>query len=412
LLHTSDWHLGRSLHGVDLTEGLAAYLDHLVDLARQVRPAATLVAGDVYDRAVPPVGAVQLLEESLTRLAELTQVIVISGNHDSATRLGFAAGLMRPEIKLVTRLDQIGRAVEVADPDGGPGALIYPAPFLDAYAAADYFSDQDNPVARSHEAVTAAALGRVRLDLARRGLGGVAGGDPAASDKAADAANRQSRAANGRPATVVMGHAFVVGGAASESERDLTVGGVATVPVGVFAGIDYVALGHLHGPQRIAAPEPQLIRYSGSPLAFSFSETGQTKSTAVVTLGGASPAAELVPAPVPRPLSQVEGMIADLESRRFDDLADHWLRVTVTDPSRPEDLVQRLRRRFPHALVIRHLPSGPALGGPGRPVTAASDPSRVVAEFIEFAGGAPPTEAELGEVGRALEAARRGGEGR
>jgi exonuclease SbcD len=403
LLHTSDWHLGRSLHGVDLTEALAAYLDHLVELARAVRPAAALVAGDVYDRAVPPVAAVELLEESLTRLAELTQVIVISGNHDSATRLGFAAGLMRPEIKLVTRLDQIGSAVEVADPDGGPGALIYPVPFLDAYAAADHFSDEETAVARSHEAVTAAALGRVRRDLARRGLGATARGDPTASGKA----DGGGRASGGRPATVVMGHAFVVGGAASESERDLTVGGVATVPAGVFAGIDYVALGHLHGPQRIAAPAPQLIRYSGSPLAFSFSEAGQTKSTAVVTLGGGGPDAELVPAPVPRPLSQVEGTIADLESRRFDDLADHWLRVTVTDLSRPEDLVQRLSRRFPHTLVIRHLPSGPALDGPGRRVTAASDPSQVVAEFIEFAGGAPPTSAELREAGRALEAARR-----
>ncbi|MDR2254301.1 MAG: exonuclease subunit SbcD, partial [Bifidobacteriaceae bacterium] len=135
LIHTSDWHLGRSLHGVDLLEHQAAHLDHLVDLTRSVRPAAVLVAGDVYDRAVPPVGAVEVLEDTLARLAELTRVIIISGNNDSATRLGFGAALMRPEIQLFTGIGRVGQAVELADPGGGAAALVYPIPFLDVYEA-------------------------------------------------------------------------------------------------------------------------------------------------------------------------------------------------------------------------------------------------------------------------------------
>ncbi|MDR2567158.1 MAG: exonuclease SbcCD subunit D [Bifidobacteriaceae bacterium] len=445
LIHTSDWHLGRSLHGVDLLEYQAAYLDHLVELVRDRRPAAVLVAGDVYDRAVPPVGAVQLLEESLTRLAELTRVVVISGNHDSATRLGFGSRLMRPEIKLFTRLGQVGQAVEVPDPAGGPGALVYPIPFLDVYAAAEHFGTDETPIARTHEAVFAVAAERIRADLARRGLaegarpnreedgevglrrrgelGGVngrtvAGNGRTPAEEQGEAGDGRGRTAAGnndstirgdRPAVVAMAHAFVVGGEGSESERDLTVGGIATVPAGVFAGMDYVALGHLHGPQRIAAPEAQAIRYSGSPLAFSFSEAGHVKSTAVVRLEPNGAEVELVPAPVPRPMSEAQGSLEELESSRFDGVADHWLRVTVTDRSRPEDLVQRIARRFPHALVTRHLPKGLAAAGPGGKVTAASDPTQVVAQFLEFAGGAPPSQNELREIGLALEAVQAAG---
>ncbi|MDR1634793.1 MAG: exonuclease SbcCD subunit D C-terminal domain-containing protein [Bifidobacteriaceae bacterium] len=395
LIHTSDWHLGRFLHGVDLLEHQAAYLDHLVDLVRDERPAAVLVCGDVYDRAVPPVGAVQLLEESLIRLAEATQVIVISGNHDSATRLGFGSKLMRPEIKLFTRLSQVGQAVTVPDPDGGPGALVYPVPFLDVYAAAEGFSSQENSVARSHEAVFAAAAKRIRADLARRGLA------------APPAPAGHAQLGSDRPAVVAMAHALVVGGEPSESERDLTVGGIATVPAGVFELIDYVALGHLHGPQRIAAAESQLIRYSGSPLAFSFSEARQVKSTAMVRLEPGGPRTELIPAPVPRPMAQVEGTLAELESRRFDPVAQNWLMVTVTDQSRPDNMTGRIARRFPHALVTRHLRAGPAGTAATGRVTAASDPLQVVADFLEYAGGTPATDAEQQEIRKALEAVGR-----
>ncbi|MDR1441138.1 MAG: exonuclease subunit SbcD [Bifidobacteriaceae bacterium] len=407
LIHTSDWHLGRSFHNVDLLDHHAAYTDHLVELVREVRPTAVLIAGDVYDRAVPPVGAVRLLEESLTRLAELTRVIVTAGNHDSATRLGFAAGLMRPEIQLITRLDQIGQAIELEDDQGGPGALVYPVPFLDVYAAADHFSVEEAPVHRSHEAVMNQALNRVRQDLANRGLtspGAVAAGPARGSSGKTNATAGQSGTAGMAPATIVMAHAFVVGGQASESERDLSVGGIETVPADAFAGFDYAALGHLHGPQRIAAPDPGLLRYSGSPLAFSFSEANQTKSTAVITVGQGPAAAELIPAPVPRPLAQIRGTMAELRSAQYDEFRDHWVSVAVTDPARPDDMVRRVFRRFPHTLKTFHDPPRSGLGASTGLVTAASDPHQVVAQFIEYAGGLAATEPELREVTNAFEA--------
>jgi exonuclease SbcD len=492
LIHTSDWHLGRTLHGVDLLEHQRAHLAHLVELTRAERPAAVLVAGDVYDRAVPPVAAVERLEEALARLAELTLVVVTSGNHDSATRLGFGSALMRPEVRLVTDLDQVGQAIEVADPAGGPGALVYPLPFVDVFEAAARWGGEEAPLARSHEAVLGAAMARVRADLAARGWrcpgsaatpladgggpgrvsSGPPGGTPVGSPEAgpgvaaggslgevrlgeeggsaADGGppararyespgqsrdGQPARPSGGgavgpldglpgvdRPAVVVMAHAFVVGGQASESERDLTVCGVDSVPASVFAGADYVALGHLHGPQAVTGAPGQVLRYSGSPLAFSFSEAPHTKSTVVVTLGGdagvvgtaagkAGPgvATRLEPAPVPRPLAQVSGTIEELESPAMDHLAEAWLKVTVTDAARPDDMSARIRRRFPHVLQLEHAPAvGGETGGSVR-VTRTTHPRDVVAQFVEYAGGAPATTAELAEVDSALAALTSGG---
>jgi exonuclease SbcD len=414
-MHTSDWHLGRTFHGVDMLPHQAAHLDHLVELARMARPAAVLVAGDVYDRAVPPVAAVEVLEAALRRLAEVAPVVVISGNHDSGTRLGFGAALMRPEIRLVTALGQVGQAVELPDGAGGPGALVYPIPFLDVYEAAARWGSEDQPLARSHEAVLGAAMARVRADLARRGLaagdaagpGGAAGapgqGGSAPAPGGAEAGRRD------RPAVVVVAHAFVSGGQASQSERDLTVGGVDRAPAGVFAGADYAALGHLHGPQAVAGGQGQVMRYSGSPLAFSFSEIGQVKSTALVTLGQGAPQVELAAAPVPRRLAEVRASLAELESGAHSHLARAWVKVTLTDPARPDNMTARVRRALPHFLQLEHAPEGFAPDAVSAKVTAASSPRQVTAEFIDYAGGEPATAAELEQVDQVLEAVRLGG---
>ena len=291
LVHTSDWHLGRTLHGVDLLGHQAAYLDHLVELVRAERADAVLVAGDVYDRAIPPVEAVDLLAGALARLSETAAVVVTPGNHDSAIRLGFAAALMRPGVHLRARVAEVGTPVELAD-EHGP-VLVHALPYLDPDAARETLADDegagdDGRLARSHEAVVAAAMRRVRRDLAGRPPG--------------------SR-------SVVMAHAFVVGGQASASERDIRVGGVDGVPAGVFAGVDYVALGHLHGPQELAFPGDggPVLRYSGSPLAYSFSERDHRKSSTLVTLGADGvESVEQVPAPVPRRLVELMGPLADV----------------------------------------------------------------------------------------------------
>lgn len=387
LLHTSDWHLGRSLHGVDLLEHHAAYLDHLVELVRERDVDAVLVSGDVYDRAVPPVDAVRLLSGTLRRLAELTHVVLTSGNHDSAARLGFGSDLMRPEIHLVTRLDQVGEAVPISEKNG-PGALVYPLPFLDVDVARGPLSPTEEPLPRSHEAVLGAAMDRVRADLERRGA---------------------QPGTGARPAVVVMAHGFVVGGQPSESERDIRVGGVDNVPLGIFQGADYLALGHLHGPQLVSATGPgdPVARYAGSPLAFSFSEMNHHKSTALVHIDAGEIAVELVPAPVPRPMGEATGTLEEVLAGATPDLSESWMRITVTDAVRPQHLNQQVKKAFPHALVIQHLPAARSGDtGPGA-VTAARDPLEVAAEFTEFAGGAEPTPQEKAALVAGLEAVRR-----
>ena len=166
LLHTSDWHLGRMLHGVDLRDAQRAALDQLVDLVDERDVDAVVVAGDVYDRAVPPVDSVRLLAETLTRLVDRVPVILLSGNHDSADRLGFGAQLFRDGLHVRTSVATVGEPVELAD-EHGP-VLVYPLPFLDPDLTRTVLSDGDGPLPRSHEAVLGAAMRRVRADLARQ----------------------------------------------------------------------------------------------------------------------------------------------------------------------------------------------------------------------------------------------------
>lgn len=399
MLHTSDWHLGRTLHGVDLLGHQAAFLDHLVALVRAESVDAVVVAGDVYDRAVPPVEAVALLADALRRLSETAAVVVTPGNHDSAIRLGFGAELMRPGVHLRARVADVGQPVVLRD-EHGPVA-VHALPYLDPDAVRTVLADDGEPLARSHEAVVGAAMARVRRDLAgRAGTSGATSG--------------------GRVRSVVLAHAFVIGGQTSESERDIRVGGVDAVPAGVFAGVDYVALGHLHGPQEISFPagdaavpdgegpggtgRAPVLRYSGSPLAYSFSELRHHKSSVLVELGpDGVVGTELVPAPVPRRLAEVTGTLGELLGVAGDGHEDDWLRAVVTDPVRPPELHARLKARFPHLLVTEHRPPAGTARARAAVVTAAQDPVDVAAQFVEHVTGAAPSVEELAVLRAAYE---------
>lgn len=386
LLHTSDWHLGRTLHGVDLTTHQQAFLDHLVDVVREERVDAVLVAGDVYDRAIPPVESVAQLSDALRRIAEHAAVVVTPGNHDSAIRLGFGADLMRDRVRVLARVEDLDRPVVL--PGDGHDVLVYGLPYLDPDAARHALTAPGAaaPLPRSHAAVLGAAMDRVRADLAGRTTAAAADG-------------------RGAPRSVVLAHAFVVGGAASESERDIRVGGVDHAPAAVFDGVDYVALGHLHGPQRVGdGTGPTVLRYSGSPLAYSFSEARHAKSSVLLDLGpSGAPGVTLVPAPVPRRLTDLTGPLDDLLGAAGEQHLDDWVRVTVTDAHRPADLYRRVRARFPHALVVQHQPPARAAGPRVAEVTAARDPLEVAAEFVQHVSGARPTDAEAAVLRRAYE---------
>ncbi|GAA2393040.1 exonuclease SbcCD subunit D [Streptomyces glaucosporus] len=376
LLHTSDWHLGRSFHRVNLLSAQAAFVDHLVETARRERVDAVLVAGDVYDRAVPPLAAVELFDDALHRLAALgVPTIMISGNHDSARRLGVGAGLIeRAGVHL--RTDPAGCATPVVLADEHGEVAFYGLPYLEPALVKDVLGVER----AGHAAVLGAAMDRVRADLATRPPG---------------------------TRSVVLAHAFVTGGEPSDSERDITVGGVASVPIGVFDGVDYVALGHLHGCQTLA----ERVRYSGSPLAYSFSETHHRKSVWLVDLGPRGEvSAERVDCPVPRPLARVRGRLEDLlADPALERHEQAWVEATLTDPVRPREPMARLAARFPHVLTLVFDPERPPEDTSlsyGRRLRDRTD-QQILEGFVSHVrGGEGPDERERDLLGRALDAVR------
>ncbi len=341
ILHTSDWHLGRSFHGVGLLDAQAAFLDHLVETVRAEQVDLVLVAGDVYDRALPPVDAVEVLGDVLARLAATgARTVVTSGNHDSAVRLGSHARLADAAgVHLRTRWQEIGTPVLVEDRHGP--VAVYGLPYLEPDAVRQAWQLPR----RTHEAALGAAMERVHADLDRR----------------PDCAGR----------SVVLAHAFVAGSPdaavalGSDSERDISVGGVQIAPTALFTEASYAALGHLHGPAVLT----DTVRYCGSPLAYSFSEARHTKGSWLVELGrDGVERSDFVAAPVPRPLAELRGRLDDLlGDPAHAAVEDHWLSVTLTDPLRPRLAMERLRGRFPRTLTLafdpegRETPRGPLL---------------------------------------------------
>ncbi|MFE5923580.1 exonuclease SbcCD subunit D [Streptomyces sp. NPDC056468] len=326
-LHTSDWHLGCRFHGEDLIDCQREVLAHICATARTEQIDALLIAGDIYDRAIPSLDAVRLFNWALHELADLgIPTIMISGNHDSAHRLGIGSGLYaKAGVHLRTDPADAARPVLLSDAHGP--VAVYGVPYLHPTMV----SDQLQVETPSHQAVLTAALSGIRADLATRPDG--------------------TRA-------VVLAHAFITGADGCDSERDISVGGVAHAGAAVFDGIHYTALGHLHRPQDVS----DRIHYSGSPLAYSFSETGHTKSLTLVDLAAdGTPAVtqQNIPADLHLPLARLTGRLEDLlADPAHTPLTDRWLHVTLTDPALPYEAMSRLRQRFTHTLDMQHKPAG------------------------------------------------------
>jgi DNA repair protein SbcD/Mre11 len=381
-IHTSDWHLGRTLHGESLLDHQAAFLDWLLGQAAARDVDAVVVAGDIYDRAVPGTDAVAVLDRSLVAFARARiPVVLTSGNHDSPVRLGFGRELSEVAgIHLRTSVADITRPVAVSDRDGEVG--IYGIPYLLPDAVMTELAAQ-----RSHASVLAAATERIRSDAAARGLA----------------------------RTVVIAHAFVTGGQISDSERDIRVGGISDAPVSAVSGCSYLALGHLHGQQRIPVPASGTVAgYCGSPLAFSFSERHQVKSVTLAEIDGAGRVTtELLPAPVPRPLREVRGRLDDLLARAGGDLAGlagAWVKAVLTDQARPAAPMERLREKWPHTLVLDFAPEGGLVGAEAdlERLAGAVDPVEICGHFVEFVAGAPPDDAQRAVLAEVTEAAQQG----
>ncbi len=367
LLHTSDWHVGRTFHGTDLLEDQAAVLAHLADLVASHAVDVVLVAGDVYDRAVPNARAVEVCTRGLELIrAAGAQIVMTPGNHDSAPRLGAAASFAAAGgLHLRTRTAEVDVPVVLTDAHG-PVAL-YGLPYLEPETARHVLGA---PQVRSHADVLGVAMERVRADLAVR-----AGTLPGLR-------------------SVVLAHAFVVGGEATGSERTISVGGVETVPAGVFDGVDYVALGHLHSPQVIS----ERVRYSGSPLPYSFGERSHAKAAWLVELDadglGAVRRLEL---PLVRGLTRLTGELDQLlVDPQHAGAHEHYVSAVLTDPVRPVDAMRRLQVRFPHAVHLEwRRPEGAEQLRYAHQVRGRAD-AAVVGSFLTDVRSAPePWETEL-----------------
>ncbi|MFD7655175.1 exonuclease SbcCD subunit D [Actinosynnema sp. NPDC059797] len=374
-LHTSDWHVGRTFHGRDLLREQEAVLGGLADLVSDERVDVVVVAGDLFDRAVPNAEAVAVCSRVLKRIrAAGARIVVTPGNHDSATRLGFLGAFAEAGgLHLRTRVAELHEPVLFTD-EHGPVA-VYGIPFLEPETARHALGVPD---AKGHAGVLAEAMRRVREDLARR--------------------------AGAR--SVVLAHAFVTGGEPCESERTIAVGGVQDVSGSVFAGVDYAALGHLHGQQTLA----DHLRYSGSPVAYSFSEARHDKLVWLVELdAGGLAGVERRGLPVPRPLATLGGELEELlAAAEHEAVADHFLSVTLTDRVRPLDALRRLQARFPHAV---HVEWRPAEGRAGdlrfaERVRGRTD-EEVACCFVEDVRGDRPGERELALLREAFAAAAR-----
>lgn len=315
LMHLSDLHLGKRLNEFSLHEDQAYILHQIIQMARDERPDGILIAGDLYDKPVPPAEAVGLLDRFLSDLAETgAQVFVISGNHDSAERLSFGSGLMqRSGVHIAPVYHGEVRPFTLEDAYGPVD--VYLLPFIKPVHVRACFPDEE---IASYTDAMSCAIRHMNVDPGRR--------------------------------SVLVTHQFVTGGVRCESE-EVNVGGADNVNAEVFAPFDYVALGHLHGAQQIGAR----IRYCGTPLKYSFSEARQQKSVTVAELG---PKGDLTLRTLPlvplREMRELRGDYMTLTSRAFyqQQDTDAYLHLTLTDDEDVPDAAARLRVIYPNLMKI------------------------------------------------------------
>ncbi|HBZ10602.1 MAG TPA: exonuclease SbcCD subunit D [Bacillus bacterium] len=316
IIHTADWHLGKLVHGVYMTEQQEAVLEQFIELVATEQPDAVIIAGDLYDRSVPPVEAVQLLEKMLFRInVELkTPVLAISGNHDSAERLSFGSSWYRNSGFYLN-----GKISDSLEPVRVKGVNFYLVPYAEPGVVRELF--QDSSIQSHHD-----AMGRVTWEIEKT--------------MDADAAN------------ILVGHAFVTGGKTTDSERILSVGGSGSVDSECFSPFTYTALGHLHSPDAI---RHETIRYSGSLLKYSFSEAKQRKSISIIEIDASGQLTinekALIP---PQDMREISGYIDELldpafyETQKLDD----FLKVTLLDEGALLDPINKLRAVYPNILHL------------------------------------------------------------
>lgn len=317
LIHLSDLHLGKWVNEFSMLEDQQYILEEILRIIDSEKPDGVLIAGDVYDKTVPSAEAVTLLDEFLVQLSKRdTQTFLISGNHDSAERLAFGGRLMEQSGIHIARVYNGVLAPLTLRDEYGPVDL-YLLPFLRPVQVRRFFPESE--IATYTEAM-AAVLGAADIDKTHR--------------------------------NVLVTHQFVTGAQTCDSE-ELSVGGTDNVDVSVFDDFDYVALGHIHGPQKIGR---ETVRYCGTPLKYSFSEVGHKKSVTVVELAGkGSVAIRTVPLVPKRDMSELRGAYNELmlrENYEGKPFRNDYLRITLTDEEDIPNAVNNLRTVYPYIMRL------------------------------------------------------------
>ncbi len=327
IVHTSDWHLGKVLHGESLLDDQQYILNELTDYLIKEQAEVLLISGDLYDRPIPPVDAITLLNGFLEQLLSKIRitVIIISGNHDSAKRMSFGTKLLKTAgVHIVTDLEQCFTPIKLNDEYGE--VCFYPIPFVDYAVAREYFNE---PKIRNFDKAYEAILGKINeiLDTTKR--------------------------------NICLAHAFIIGDSAekieqSESERPLVIGGTEYVSYSYFTNFDYVALGHIHKPQKVKQDN---IRYSGSLLKYSFSEYKQKKSITDIDLQEKNNITikqySLTPI---REVRQVKGKLTDLLTDvQYEQYKNDYVLIRLTDKGELVEPMSQLRTVFPKILKLERI---------------------------------------------------------
>jgi len=315
-IHTADWHLGKLVHNISMTEDQAYILNQLTTILKEEKPDCLVIAGDLYDRPIPPVAAVELLDEFFAKInIELNiPILAISGNHDSAQRLSFGSKWYKKnQLHMVTDITQCFEPVEIN------GVHYYLVPYCEPAYARQVFDDS---TIHSHQDVFTYVISNIKEKM------------------------------NPDVPNVLVAHAFVLGGKETDSERLLSVGGSSCVTNQTFDGFDYVALGHLHSPDAIKHDK---VFYSGSLLKYSFSEVNQKKSVQLVQFNE-DKSFELTYFPlIPRrDMRELKGEFKTLLAPEFVETqkTDDYIKVVLTDDGALIDPMNTLKNIYPNILHL------------------------------------------------------------
>jgi DNA repair protein SbcD/Mre11 len=350
LLHTSDWHIGRKFHQLSLLEDQVAFGEWLSQVIRSESIDLVLIAGDLFDRASPAGDAVEVLDHIFSLITHAgAGIIAISGNHDSGERLNFGSAAMaaggvhlraeRPQLALM------GAPLQWEISGHAPFQVL-PLPYIDPYRITDLAD-----VAPHHGATLQAVL------------------------------NLRAAEIHDPQRTIVMAHAFVAGGTASDSERELSVGGTSAVPAEVFSHFGYTALGHLHRPQQVGS---DTVVYSGSPLAYSFSEE-HDKSVRIIDVGS-DITSQVIPVEVGRRVYTLTGTLEDLlTNSKHEHATGGFVRARLTDPSVQFGAMEKLRARYGQILELEQiaLSAQSSLSGTATREMMTRSPGELLTGYLE-----------------------------